>query len=83
VIEVSDPDAKEAARELARRFGLLVGPSSGAAWLAARRLAEEYAAQGRKDQKIVVCFPDEGARYLSTDTFISVIASEESKRRTP
>jgi cysteine synthase B len=69
VIEISDPDAKAATRELARRFGLLVGPSSGAAWLAAQQLAEEYAAQGRRGAKIVVCFPDEGSRYLSTDTF--------------
>ena len=69
VIEIADPDAKAAARELARRFGLLVGPSSGAAWLAAQRVAEEYAAQGRSPAKIVICFPDEGARYLSTDAF--------------
>jgi cysteine synthase len=81
VIEISDPAAKEATRELARRLGLLVGPSSGAAWLAAQEIAERYAAQGSKDEKIVVCFPDEGARYLSTDTFVS--GSEESKRRTP
>ena len=69
VIEVADPDAKAAARELARRFGLLVGPSSGAAWLAAQQRAQEYASQGRRGG-IVVCFPDEGARYLSTDTFL-------------
>ncbi len=71
VIEISDPDAKAATRELAQRFGLLVGPSSGAAWLAARQLAHEYAAQGRSPAKVIVCFPDEGARYLSTDTFLS------------
>jgi cysteine synthase len=69
VIEIADPDARAAARELARRLGLLVGPSSGAAWLAARQLAEEYASQGRSPARVVVCFPDEGARYLSTGTF--------------
>jgi len=76
VIEISDADAKAATRELARRFGLLVGPSSGAAWLAAQKLAEEYSAQGRGG-KIVACFPDEGARYLSTDTFAITGATDQ------
>jgi len=83
VIEIADPDAKAAARELARRFGLLVGPSSGAAWLAAQRLAREYAARGRGG-RIVVCFPDEGARYLSTDTFLHESArTQNDTRREP
>lgn len=89
VIEIADPDAKAATRELARRFGLLVGPSSGAAWLAAHQLAEEYAAGGRSPAKIVVCFPDEGARYLSTDTFRQptlrqpTLPTENDRRRDP
>lgn len=81
VIEISDPDAKAATRELARSHGLLLGPSSGAAWLAAQEIAKGYAAQGRKDEKIVVCFPDEGARYLSTDTFECAGTNIENRRR--
>jgi len=77
VIEIADREAKRATRELARRFGLLVGPSSGAAWLAARRLAREYAERGRRGASIVVCFPDEGGRYLSTDTFDPHAEAEE------
>jgi cysteine synthase len=69
VIEVRASDAKAATREWARAQGWLLGPSSAAAWLAAQQLAQEYAAQGREAQ-IVVCFPDEGSRYLSTDTFV-------------
>jgi len=69
VMEISDAQAKAGARELARSQGLLVGPSSGAAWRAALKLAEELPASGDKPVNIVICFPDEGARYLSTDTF--------------
>jgi len=64
VCEVSDPDAKAATRALAARTGLLLGPSSGAAWLAARRFARD-----RGVRNVVVCLPDDGNRYLSTDTF--------------
>ncbi len=68
VIEISDAEAKAGARELARSQGLLLGPSSGAAWRAALKLAKETRERRRK-ANIVICLPDEGARYLSTDTF--------------
>lgn len=66
VICVTDADALEQGREMARREGLLVGISSGAALWAARRLAErqEYAGGA-----IVVLLPDTGERYLSTPMF--------------
>lgn len=64
VVEVSDADAQAAAAELAHMHGLLVGPSSGAAWVAARRVGREHVARGRTT-RIAICFPDEGARYLS------------------
>jgi len=67
VLEIGDSEAKAATRTLARTAGLLVGPSSGAAWRAAQRLAARLDPSTAHD--VVVCFPDEGARYLSTDTF--------------
>ena len=67
IVEISDVEAKEATRTLARTTGLLVGPSSGAAWLAAQRLGSQLDPSTPHD--VVVCFPDDGARYLSTDTF--------------
>ncbi len=50
------------ARQLARRHGYFVGPSSGAAAVAARRLAEEL-----EDGLAVVIFPSSGERYLSLE----------------
>lgn len=66
VITVSDEEAFEKGREVARCEGVLVGISSGAALSAAVELAkrDEY-----KDKNIVVLFPDTGDRYLSTPMF--------------
>ena len=62
VLTVTDDDAINAARTLAKDHGLLVGISSGAAYAAALRLTSqpEY-----KDKTIVVLMPDTGERYLS------------------
>ncbi len=62
VLTVTDDDAINAARTLAKDHGLLVGISSGAAYAAALRLTSqpEY-----KDKTIVVLLPDTGERYLS------------------
>ncbi len=57
---VETEEAQKHAKLLARREGLLVGTSSGAALAAALRLAREMPA-GR----IVTIFPDKGERYLS------------------
>jgi cysteine synthase A len=66
VMCVSNDDAMAAARELAKKEGLVVGISSGAAAHAARILASKPEAKGRR---IVVLLPDTGERYLSTPLF--------------
>ncbi|MFJ6728626.1 PLP-dependent cysteine synthase family protein [Streptomyces sp. NPDC091281] len=62
VITVSDDDAFDTARRLARTAGLLVGVSSGAAAHAARLVAARPEHAG---QTVVTLFPDTGERYLS------------------
>ena len=66
VLTVSDDEAFEGARTLARTKGLLVGISSGAAFSAALRLARLEENAGRL---IVALLPDTGERYLSTALF--------------
>lgn len=61
---VSEADAFAACREIARTEGLLVGISSGACAVAARRLA---ARPEHADALIVLIFCDTGQRYLSVD----------------
>ena len=65
-IDVRTEESYEAARELARIEGILVGTSSGTAVYAARKLAERPENEGKN---IVVILPDSGLRYLSTDLF--------------
>lgn len=62
VMTVTNEDAFEAARTLAKDHGLLVGISSGAAYSAAQELAKQPEYKGKK---IVVLLPDTGERYLS------------------
>ena len=62
VITVTNEDAFEAARALAKDHGLLVGISSGAAYAAALQLTQDKAYEGKT---IVVLLPDTGERYLS------------------
>jgi len=59
VLSVATEDAQAQVRLLARREGLLVGTSSGAAFDAALRLAERL-----RKGRIVIVFPDAGDRYL-------------------
>jgi len=60
VLEVSDGEAIETARDLGRQFGLLVGTSSGANVWAARQMAKRI--QGN----VATLLPDRVERYFST-----------------
>ncbi|WP_327296759.1 MULTISPECIES: cysteine synthase A [unclassified Streptomyces] len=62
VLTVSDDEAMQTARWLARGLGVLAGVSSGAAVHAARRIAQLPENAGRT---IVTILPDTGERYLS------------------
>jgi cysteine synthase len=65
VIQVESDDAWAMTRQLARREGLLVGISSGAAMVAALQVAEALG----EGHEIVAILPDTGERYLSTGVF--------------
>jgi len=66
LITVTNEDAYEYTRLIARKEGILVGISSGAALSGAIQLArrEEYTGK-----TVVVLFPDSGDRYFSTGVF--------------
>lgn len=64
VIKVNDKQAFSAAREVARKEGILAGSSSGAALAAALKLANEI-----EHGNIITVFPDRGDRYFSTGLF--------------
>lgn len=68
IIKVTDNEAFETGRLIARTEGVLVGISSGAALHAALQLAKRLENKGKN---IVVLFPDTGDRYLSTPLFSS------------
>ena len=66
MILVDDEDAIEAARLVARREGVLVGISCGAALAAAVAVGQRPESKGRR---IAVVLPDSGERYVSTPFF--------------
>ena len=66
IIQVSNEEAIETTRRLAKEEGILAGISSGAAVFAAIRLAKR---QENKDKLIIVILPDTGERYLTTELF--------------
>ena len=61
IIDVSTEIAREMSRILAKREGMLVGPSSGAAVYAAL----EYARECKEGENIVAILADRGERYIS------------------
>lgn len=71
IIRVTNEDAGETARQLARLEGILVGISSGAAVWAALEVARR---KENKGKTIVVILPDTGERYLTTWLFQEVKA---------
>jgi len=67
IVTVTNDQAFEVARDLARLEGLLCGISSGAAAFAALEIARRPDSEGKE---IVVILPSTGERYLSTELFI-------------
>jgi cysteinyl-tRNA synthetase len=64
IVNIDDEEAFEMARSLAKKEGLLVGMSSGAAMAAALKIARQLSGG-----TLVVILPDGGERYLSTSLF--------------
>ena len=62
-IKVSDEESAHTAREIARKEGLFVGYTSGAAIQAVKQFADEN--EFTKDSNVVIIFPDHGSRYMS------------------
>ena len=67
VIQVSNEDSEDMARQLAEKEGLLCGISSGAAAQAALIVARRQATRGKL---VVFILPDTGERYLTTQLFV-------------
>jgi cysteine synthase A len=65
VITVTDEDAFETARSLAKEYGLFVGISTGANVYAAFQLAKKVG----HDKKVLTISPSNAERYLSTELF--------------
>jgi cysteine synthase A len=69
IVRVTDDDAMDTARRMAREEGLLVGISSGAATWAATQVAARPESAGKL---IVVIIPSFGERYLSTPLYANL-----------
>lgn len=78
VINIPDEEAFDKARQLARREGLFVGMSSGAALCAALTRAGQI-----EKGVVVVIFPDGGEKYLSTPLFSAEQPEEEKESSSP
>jgi cysteine synthase B len=69
IVDVSQHDAEETTRRLAREEGVFCGMSAGGATFAALRVADRLAAAGERGT-VVVIICDRGDRYLSSDLFV-------------
>jgi cysteine synthase len=74
---VTSEDAIEMAQRLMQEEGILAGISSGAAVVAANRIAELPAF---KEKTIVVILPSSGERYLSTALFSGIFTEKENQQ---
>ncbi|KOS69003.1 cysteine synthase [Lysinibacillus contaminans] len=68
IVQVSDENALQTTRDLARLEGILVGPSSGAAVWTAIQKARELG----PGKRVLCIAPDSGERYLSMDGLFGV-----------
>jgi cysteine synthase A len=66
IIQVSNDDAIETARQLGLKEGILAGISSGAAMWATIQISQRTESKGKT---IVTILPDTGERYISTEMF--------------
>lgn len=66
IYPITEEEAFEACREVAKLEGILIGISGGAALCAAAKLAKEPSMAGKL---IVTLFPDSGEHYLSMNLF--------------
>lgn len=77
IIMIDTEEAYKTVREIVKKEGIFVGMSSGAAMLAAKKLAEKIdpsvdsagSPLGASSVNIVTIFPDRGEKYLSTGLF--------------
>jgi cysteinyl-tRNA synthetase len=76
IVKIEDEDAFSMARKLARKEGLLVGMSSGAAMSAALDFAADL-----QEALVVVILPDGGERYLSTPLFSKKTQTETGEKK--
>jgi cysteinyl-tRNA synthetase len=76
IVDIDDEHAFDTARKLARREGMLVGMSSGAAMHAALEIAREL-----EEGLVVAILPDGGERYLSTPLFTPEESPVEGKKQ--
>ena len=68
VITVTDDEAYQTAKQLAKKEGLLVGISAGANVFAAQKVAEEMG----PGQNVVTVLPDTGERYISIEKYFNI-----------
>ncbi len=66
IVQVGNKESFNMAKRLAKEEGILAGVSSGAAVVAAVKIAKRKA---NTDKLVVVVLPDTGERYLSTELF--------------